>query len=97
ARARRALRGDVHRAGRRVRTRGPGFVTGRLAAFRSRLDALAGVAWRAAPGLTIYCAAFALVAGVLGVAYPIGFRIIVDGALEHDRRKLVFGVLVASA
>jgi ATP-binding cassette subfamily B protein len=69
----------------------------RLAELRSRFDALAGVAWRAAPGLTIYCGALALAAGVLGVLYPIGFRIVVDGALHHDRRTLVLGVLVVSA
>jgi ATP-binding cassette, subfamily B, bacterial len=69
----------------------------RIAALRGRVDALAGVAWRAAPGLTLYCAALALAAGVLGVLYPIGFRVIVDGALHRDRRTLVLGVLVVSA
>jgi ATP-binding cassette subfamily B protein len=64
---------------------------------RARLDALAGVAWRAAPGLTLYCAVLALAAGVLGVVYPIGFRLIVDGALHHDRSRLVTGVIVVAA
>lgn len=66
----------------------------RLAQPLRRIDALAGVAWRAAPGLTIYCCILSLVAGVLGVAYPIGFRIIVNGALRHEARTLVTGVLV---
>jgi ATP-binding cassette, subfamily B, bacterial len=69
----------------------------RLDALASRFDALAGVAWRAAPGLTLYCAALSLAAGLLGVVYPIGFRVIVDAALRHDRRLLVLGVLVVSA
>jgi ATP-binding cassette, subfamily B, bacterial len=67
---------------------------GRMVQPLRRLDALAGVAWRAAPGLTVYCCILSLVAGVLGVAYPIGFRIIVNGALRHDGRTLVTGVLV---
>jgi ATP-binding cassette subfamily B protein len=61
-----------------------------------RLDALAGVAWRAAPGLTVYCCALSLCAGVLGVIYPIGFRIIVNGALHQNRSMLVTGVLVVA-
>jgi ATP-binding cassette subfamily B protein len=69
----------------------------RLDTLRRRLDVLAGVAWRAAPGLTAYCAALSLAAGLLGVAYPVGFRIIVDGALDHDRHRLVLGVVAVSA
>jgi ATP-binding cassette subfamily B protein len=69
-------------------------VTGSL---RSRFDALAGVAWRAAPGLTAYNAALAVAAGALGAVYPIGFRLIVDGALHHERRTLVAGVLLVAA
>ena len=67
-------------------------MSARLDALRSRFDVLAGVAWRAAPGLTVYSAALAVAAGVLGVIYPLGFRIIVDGALRHERGTLVLGV-----
>lgn len=72
-------------------------MSARLHALRSRFDLLAGVAWRAAPGLTLYCAALSLAAGLLGVAYPIGFRLVVDGALEHDRGRVELGVLLVSA
>lgn len=67
-----------------------------IATLRTRFDALAGVAWRAAPGLTLACAALSVAAGALGVVYPIGFRLIVDGALHHERGTLVAGVLLVA-
>jgi ATP-binding cassette subfamily B protein len=68
----------------------------RLRRVVRRVDALAGVAWRAAPGLTVYCCVLSLAAGVLGVAYPIGYRIIVDGAIRRDSGMLILGVLIVA-
>ena len=59
-----------------------------------KVDVLFGAAIREAPGLTALCTATALVAGVLGVVYPIAFRTIVDGAVGHHGRAVVAGVLL---
>jgi ABC-type multidrug transport system fused ATPase/permease subunit len=75
--------------------RGPG----RLRAWPGlrKLDVLFGTAVREAPGLTAACTATALAAGVLGVVYPVAFRIIVDGASSHHGRAVVLGVLLVAA
>lgn len=62
-----------------------------------KADVLFGTAMREAPGLTAACAATALAAGVLGVVYPVAFRVIVDGASDHHGRAVVVGVLLVGA
>ena len=59
-----------------------------------RGQVLFGVAYRAAPGLAIWTTFLSVVAGLLGVAYPIGFRILVDGAAAHNGDRVVAGVAV---
>jgi ABC-type protease/lipase transport system fused ATPase/permease subunit len=65
-----------------------------------RADVMFGTAWRAAPLLCAACTCVAIVSSALLVTYPLGFRAIVDGANEHDRHRIIVGlvlVLVAVA
>ena len=69
---------------------GPGgrwLIARRLRRLRQlrRLDILFGTAWRAAPLLATECVLAALGSSLLLLAYPLGFRAIVDGAIEHRR------------
>ena len=61
-----------------------------------RLGVLFGTAWRADPGLLLACTAIALGYVVLGLAYPVGFRVIVDGARDHRAAALVIGVAITT-
>ncbi|GAA4871593.1 MULTISPECIES: ABC transporter ATP-binding protein [Pseudonocardia] len=49
--------------------------------------------FRAAPGLMTAVTALLVVGGVAATCYPLGFRILLDGALAHDTRQLVLGAL----
>ena len=51
-------------------------------------------AWRADPGLLTACAAAALGYVVLSLAYPLGFRAIINGATEHRAGVVVLGVII---
>lgn len=59
-----------------------------------RAHALFGIAYRAAPGLAIWTTLLSLTAGLLGVIYPIGFRVLVDGTTAHNGRRVIVGVVV---
>ncbi|HTW97776.1 MAG TPA: ABC transporter ATP-binding protein [Acidimicrobiales bacterium] len=61
--------------------------------FARRLDVLFGTAFRAAPGLAVLSIVLSLVSGLAGLAYPIGFRLLIDSATQHD----VHGLAVAVA
>ncbi len=61
-----------------------------------RLDVLFGTAWRAAPLLATQCVLTALASSVLMLAYPLGFRAIVDGALDHQAGRVVTGLLITA-
>jgi ATP-binding cassette subfamily B protein len=61
-----------------------------------RLDLLYGTAWRAAPLLATECVLAALGSSLFGLAYPLGFRAIVDGALEHQPGRIVTGLVVTA-
>jgi ATP-binding cassette, subfamily B, bacterial len=61
-----------------------------------RLGVLFGTAWRADPGLLLTCTAAALGYVVFGLAYPVGFRIIVDGARDHRAAALAIGVAITT-
>jgi ATP-binding cassette subfamily B protein len=52
--------------------------------------------FRVAPRQTTWALIRGLVTAVAGISYSIGFRLIVDGGLEHDRHDVVTGVLVSS-
>jgi ATP-binding cassette subfamily B protein len=61
-----------------------------------RLDILFGTAWRAAPLLATECVLAALGSSLFMLAYPLGFRAIVDGAVAHQPGRIVAGLLIAA-
>jgi ATP-binding cassette subfamily B protein len=61
-----------------------------------RLDILFGTAWRAAPLLAAECAAAALGSSLFMLAYPLGFRAIVDGAVAHQPGRIVTGLVIVA-
>jgi ATP-binding cassette subfamily B protein len=61
-----------------------------------RLDILFGTAWRAAPLLATQCVLAALGSSLFMLAYPLGFRAIVDGALAHQPGRIVTGLIIAA-
>ncbi|HEY1622954.1 MAG TPA: ABC transporter ATP-binding protein [Streptosporangiaceae bacterium] len=61
-----------------------------------RADALFGTAWRAAPLLSATCVLVALASSVLSLAYPVGFRAIVDGAADHQRERIIAGLVIVA-
>ncbi len=61
-----------------------------------RLDILFGTAWRAAPLLATECVLAALGSSLFMLAYPLGFRAIVDGALAHQPGRIVTGLVIAA-
>jgi len=70
-------------------------VSGLLRPLR-RLDILFGTAWRAAPLLATECVLAALGSSLLMLAYPLGFRAIVDGALAHHPGRIVTGLIIVA-
>jgi ATP-binding cassette, subfamily B, bacterial len=48
--------------------------------------------WRAAPGWTLYTGALLIGNAVCSVLYPVGFALIIDAALRHQRAGLILGV-----
>ena len=57
---------------------------------------LFGTAWRAAPLLATECVLVALGSSLLILAYPLGFRAIVDGAAAHQPGRIVTGLVIAA-
>src|SRR5579863_3478727 len=68
----------------------------RLVRQLRRLDLLYGTAWRAGPLLATECLLAALGSSVLLLAYPLGFRAIVDGALDHQPGQIVTGLVITA-
>ena len=68
----------------------------RLVRQLRRLDVLFGTAWRAAPLLATQCVLAALGSSLFMLAYPLGFRAIVDGALEHQTGRIVTGLIITA-
>jgi ATP-binding cassette, subfamily B, bacterial len=61
-----------------------------------KMNLLYGTAWRAAPLLATECVLAALGSSVFGLAYPLGFRALVDGALNHQHGRIVTGLVIAA-
>jgi ATP-binding cassette, subfamily B, bacterial len=68
----------------------------RLVRQLRRLDLLFGTAWRAAPLLATECVLAALGSSLFMLAYPLGFRAIVDGALDHQPGRIVTGLVITA-
>jgi ATP-binding cassette, subfamily B, bacterial len=69
---------------------------GRLVRQLRRLDLLFGTAWRASPLLATECVLAAFGSSLFMLAYPLGFRAIVDGALDHQPGRIVTGLVVTA-
>jgi ATP-binding cassette, subfamily B, bacterial len=61
-----------------------------------RADILFGTPWRAAPLLATACVLAALGSSVLSLAYPLGFRVIVDGAAAHQPGRIAAGLIITA-
>ena len=61
-----------------------------------RADAMFGMAWRAAPLLCGTCLLVAIASSALTLAYPVGFRAIVDGAAAGQRGRIVAGLVIVA-
>ena len=61
-----------------------------------RLDVLFGTAWRAEPLLATKCVLAALGSSLFMLAYPLGFRAIVDGAFDHRPGLIVTGLVLTA-
>jgi ATP-binding cassette subfamily B protein len=61
-----------------------------------RLGVLFGVAWRADPLLLTGCVVVALVGAALGLAYPVAFGLIVDGATQGRAATAITGVAITA-
>ena len=61
-----------------------------------RADILFGTAWRASPLLAAECVLAAIGSSILLLAYPLGFRDIVDGATEHHTARIVTGLIIVA-
>jgi ATP-binding cassette, subfamily B, bacterial len=53
--------------------------------------------WRAAPGWTLYTAALLIANAVCSVLYPVGFALVIDASLRHQRGTLILGVAAVVA
>jgi ATP-binding cassette subfamily B protein len=79
----------AERARRRIRLGG-------LIRWLRRADILFGTAWRAAPLLATACVLAALGSSLLLLAYPLGFRAIVDGATAHQPGRIAAGLIITA-
>jgi ATP-binding cassette, subfamily B, bacterial len=61
-----------------------------------KMNLLYGTAWRAAPLLATECVLAALGSSLFLLAYPLGFRAVVDGALDHQPGRIVTGLIIAA-
>jgi ATP-binding cassette subfamily B protein len=55
-----------------------------------------GTAWGASPGLVLLCTLVSLAGGLASLAYPVGFRLVIDNALHHQLTGTVVGVAVVA-
>lgn len=69
---------------------------GRRSQARRRLGLAFGVAWRADRALVVACLLAAAGNLVASLAYPVGFGILVDGAITHHGSRIVTGVVVVA-
>jgi ATP-binding cassette, subfamily B, bacterial len=68
----------------------------RLTRLLRKMNLLYGTAWRAAPLLATECVLAALGSSLFMLAYPLGFRAVVDGALDHQPGRIVTGLIIVA-
>jgi ATP-binding cassette, subfamily B, bacterial len=74
----------------------PGGRPRRAPGAARRLGVLFGTAWRADPGLLAWCTLATLGTTAAGLAYPVGFRAIVDGAAQHRAGAAAAGIAITA-
>jgi ATP-binding cassette, subfamily B, bacterial len=70
--------------------------SGQLGRARRLAGAMVGTAWEAGPGLVLVCTAVSLASGLASLAYPVGFRLVVDHALHHQLDGTLLGVALVA-
>jgi ATP-binding cassette subfamily B protein len=68
----------------------------RAAKLLRRVAVLFGMSWRANPRLMTGCVLASVATSVLGLAYPLGFRAIVDGAVNRHAGVVVTGAVIVA-
>ncbi|HTV10568.1 MAG TPA: ABC transporter ATP-binding protein [Acidimicrobiales bacterium] len=70
----------------------------RPAVHRARrlAGAMVGTAWGAGRGLVLVCTAVSLASGLSSLAYPVGFRLVIDNALHQQLTGTVVGVALVA-
>ncbi len=69
---------------------------GRIARWRRLSGVLVGLGFRAAPGTAAACLLLGVGAAVASVTYSIGFRIMIDGAIDHSAGRVVLGAALTA-
>jgi ATP-binding cassette subfamily B protein len=64
---------------------------------RRLASVIVGTSWHAAPSLTAVTAAMSIAGALTNLVYPIGFRLVIDSALDHDARTAALAVALVSA
>jgi ATP-binding cassette subfamily B protein len=72
------------------------FSRDRLGRQLRRADILFAAPWRVAPLLATECVLAALGSSLCMLAYPLGFRAIVDGATTHHTGRIVTGLVIVA-
>jgi ATP-binding cassette, subfamily B, bacterial len=67
-----------------------------IATWRRLAGVLVGTAFRAAPWTAAACLAMSLLAAGASVAYSIGFRVMIDGAIAGDTSRIVLGAALVA-
>ena len=91
---------DVPAPGRQVRGMKATVSAGRLRAAPSEWGRLAGVlvaaGVRAAPWTALACLVAGLIAAAASVCYSLGFRAMIDGAIDQDSTRIAVGAVVVA-
>jgi ATP-binding cassette, subfamily B, bacterial len=66
------------------------------ARWRRLTGVVIGTAFRAAPGTAVACLVVGIAAAVASVTYSVGFKEVIDGAIQHDSGRIVVGVVLVA-
>jgi ATP-binding cassette, subfamily B, bacterial len=68
----------------------------RITRWRRLAGVLVGTGFRAAPWTALACLVMGVGAAVASVTYSIGFRVMIDGAIDHAGGRVVLGVVLTA-
>ncbi|MGH2895406.1 MAG: hypothetical protein ACRDPM_19370, partial [Solirubrobacteraceae bacterium] len=69
-------------------------MTSRWPRWRRLAGVLLGTGFRAAPWTAVACLAMGIGAAVASVTYSIGFRVMIDGAIDHAGGRVALGAVL---